>query len=87
MFLQLLSALEHLQSLGIGHRDISLENIMLDEVEKRYVIIDFGMCAKCRPNPLFGSAYEIRMATAGDGDHVDHTLIREDPGLWHNRFQ
>jgi serine/threonine protein kinase len=51
MLSQLLDGLERLQQLGIGHRDLSVENILYEiDYEKeiyRFVIIDFGMCVLC----------------------------------------
>mmetsp|Transcript_11874 Transcript_11874/g.16268 ORF Transcript_11874/g.16268 Transcript_11874/m.16268 type:complete len:359 (+) Transcript_11874:53-1129(+) len=47
MMRQLLNAVQHLQNLGIGHRDLSLENILFDEVNERFIVIDFGMCKRC----------------------------------------
>lgn len=41
-FQQLLSGLSHLQKKGVCHRDISLENIVIDD-NGNLVIIDFGM--------------------------------------------
>jgi serine/threonine protein kinase len=55
MFLQLISALEHLQSLGIAHRDVSLENILYDASTNHFIVIDFGMCIRCREIPPVSS--------------------------------
>mmetsp|Transcript_1066 Transcript_1066/g.1357 ORF Transcript_1066/g.1357 Transcript_1066/m.1357 type:complete len:384 (+) Transcript_1066:169-1320(+) len=44
-FKQILEALCHLQKLGVCHRDMSLENILLDEY-KTSVVIDLGMCLR-----------------------------------------
>lgn len=52
MFLQMLSAVEHLHTLGIGHRDISLENILYDPAVNHFIVIDFGMCIRCKEAPL-----------------------------------
>ena len=43
-FLQLLDALEFLQSKGIFHRDISLENVLVIKPTNQILLIDFGMC-------------------------------------------
>ena len=48
MMLQLINGLQHLQRLGVGHRDLSLENILFNEDKELFVIIDFGMCKRCR---------------------------------------
>mmetsp|Transcript_20343 Transcript_20343/g.28040 ORF Transcript_20343/g.28040 Transcript_20343/m.28040 type:complete len:157 (+) Transcript_20343:550-1020(+) len=51
MLSQLLDGLQRLQQLGIGHRDLSAENILCEiDIERniyRFVIIDFGMCVLC----------------------------------------
>mmetsp|Transcript_5332 Transcript_5332/g.6212 ORF Transcript_5332/g.6212 Transcript_5332/m.6212 type:complete len:383 (-) Transcript_5332:117-1265(-) len=44
-FKQILDAMSHLQKLGVCHRDMSLENILLDEY-KTSVVIDLGMCLR-----------------------------------------
>mmetsp|Transcript_15728 Transcript_15728/g.22797 ORF Transcript_15728/g.22797 Transcript_15728/m.22797 type:complete len:384 (-) Transcript_15728:354-1505(-) len=44
-FKQILDGLEHLQKMGVCHRDMSLENILVDEY-KTSVIIDLGMCLR-----------------------------------------
>jgi serine/threonine protein kinase len=44
VFLQLLDALEFIQSKGIFHRDISLENVLLIKPTNQILLIDFGMC-------------------------------------------
>lgn len=43
LFRQLLRGMEYLQSFGICHRDLSLENIVYDEENSYLSIIDFGM--------------------------------------------
>jgi serine/threonine protein kinase len=48
MFRQLINGLARLQELGIGHRDMSLENILYDSMNENYVIIDFGMCLRLK---------------------------------------
>lgn len=44
-FRQILNGLLHLQKMGVCHRDISLENILVDECT-RSLIIDMGMCLR-----------------------------------------
>ncbi|KAL7555361.1 hypothetical protein ACA910_007090 [Epithemia clementina (nom. ined.)] len=44
-FKQVLEGVSHLQRMGVCHRDMSLENILVDEY-RRSVIIDLGMCLK-----------------------------------------
>src|SRR5690606_8201700 len=45
LFLQLLAGLEYLQQMGVCHRDMSLENLLLDS-DLQCVIIDLGMCLR-----------------------------------------
>eukprot|EP01034_Spumella_vulgaris_P029975 gene29975-37119_t len=47
MFRQLINGLIRLSELGIGHRDMSLENILYD-AKDLYVVIDFGMCVRLK---------------------------------------
>jgi len=51
MFRQLVCGMNRLQELGIGHRDMSLENILYDG-DNLYVIIDFGMCMRLKKRPV-----------------------------------
>jgi serine/threonine protein kinase len=43
-FEQLLQGLHHLQSVGVCHRDLSLENVLVDQ--DNCLIIDMGMCLR-----------------------------------------
>jgi serine/threonine protein kinase len=46
MMFQIVSAIQHLHSLGIAHMDLSLENILYDPSDGSYYLIDFGMCVR-----------------------------------------
>ena len=64
MMTQLLDGLEFLQSHGIGHRDMSPENVVMDVMPNtsnsfKFVITDFGMAAKC----------PLRTDAVDDGTH------------------
>lgn len=51
LFLQLVDAIEFIQSKGIFHRDISLENILITTQPTHQLhLIDFGMCLKVSKN-------------------------------------
>ncbi|KAL7557389.1 hypothetical protein ACA910_000018 [Epithemia clementina (nom. ined.)] len=43
-FRQILLGIKHLRDLGICHRDLSPENVMIDH--KQCLVIDFGMCLR-----------------------------------------
>jgi len=44
-FRQIVNGLYHLQRVGVCHRDLSLENILVDQ-HSRCVVIDMGMCLR-----------------------------------------
>ncbi len=48
MFTQLVHQLLRLHSMGIVHRDLSLENILYDKDTKQYTIIDYGMSLRLK---------------------------------------
>jgi len=61
-FRQILQGLHFLQSKGICHRDLSLENILVDE--NFCLIIDFGMCLRV---PYTSERDPTRIASVSDG--------------------
>lgn len=48
---QIAQGLQHIHSLGIGHRDLSLENVLVQRASNTCKIIDFGMCLKMQQEP------------------------------------
>ncbi|XP_072170246.1 uncharacterized protein [Diadema setosum] len=76
---QLVSALHHMHQLGIVHRDLKMENIMLDHKHETVKIIDFGLSNQCDPDELYkthcGSpeyaAPELYIAGRDYGPEVD----------------
>ena len=45
---QIISGLGHIHSRGVVHRDLKLENIMLDKTRTRVAITDFGLSTRSR---------------------------------------
>lgn len=44
IFSQIMEALSHVHSKGVAHRDMKLDNLMLDTASGKVKIIDFGLC-------------------------------------------
>lgn len=44
VFTQIVSGLKEMHDHGIAHRDLSLENVLYDDVSETFVIIDLGAC-------------------------------------------
>jgi hypothetical protein len=61
---QLLRAVAHLEAHDVVHRDVKLDNVLLDnagdELNERVVLTDFGMCFDCRKNRVDGFRIELR---------------------------
>ncbi|XP_025837170.1 hormonally up-regulated neu tumor-associated kinase homolog B isoform X3 [Agrilus planipennis] len=50
---QLMSAVAHMHSIGIVHRDLKMENVMLNSLQTQIKIVDFGLSNVFSPdNPL-----------------------------------
>ena len=49
---QLLRAVQHLQNNGIVHRDLKLDNVLLDAQASSVRVMDLGEALDCRANPL-----------------------------------
>lgn len=77
--IQLVRALEQLHSLGIGHRDLSLENIICDEDLRNFFIADFGMCIRCQENTPTRTNRPLRL----DASCFCHIPRRESCGKRH----
>lgn len=78
MFLQLLNGLLKLQELGIGHRDMSLENILYD-ADELFVIIDFGMCLRLHFDTTSNQFCPIyRQQICGKKNYISPEVLRGD---------
>lgn len=59
---QLMMAVEYMHSIGVAHRDLKLENLLLSEDGKRIKVTDFGLAA--RLNEWEGDAKQRRKSWA-----------------------
>ena len=67
LLVQLATALDHMHSLNIVHRDIKLENIIfLDERHKVVRIIDFGFSTRCARTAAAVVLWDAVVHGAGD---------------------
>jgi len=57
-----MQGLLHLQRMGVSHRDISLENVLIDQMSN-LVIIDFGMCLRVPLGANDGSIVDVTKGT------------------------
>jgi serine/threonine protein kinase len=64
LFRQIIEGMGFLQSHGVWHRDLSLENLVYDETTHRLSIIDFGMSVVLPRRPANGRPYHIRCSHA-----------------------
>lgn len=79
IFRQIAEGMEYLHSQGVAHRDIKLDNLIIDEKTGAVKIIDFGFSVMCNPSqklkifcgtPSY-MAPELTMKREYDGKAVD----------------
>jgi protein-serine/threonine kinase len=58
-FYYVLHALEYMHDIGIAHRDIKLENILLGKEGKDVKVIDFGQSVEFKKNDEYQYAYDL----------------------------
>ena len=50
LFKQLVSAIDYMHKLGLVHRDLRIENIIINELTKEVKFIDFGFATSFQAN-------------------------------------
>lgn len=80
LFRQVLDGLEHLQNIGVCHRDMSLENLMVTR-DMECIIIDMGMCLRLPRHSDTDDVYLIpRQGPCGKRNYVSpEVLANENP--------
>lgn len=78
MFHHLVQAVQYLHSVGIVHRDLSIENILFDESTRRFVLTDFGMSQVCAKDVVSGKYQALvkDILICGKKNYIA-------PELWH----
>jgi protein-serine/threonine kinase len=76
LFSQLISGVGYLHRKGIVHRDLKLENLLLDR-NKNIIITDFGFANTFNPNDELGEEIEYRL---GDKDFIRSSGLEGSDG-------
>lgn len=75
-FVQIVQGLSYVHSFGVGHRDLSLENILIEARTGVCKVIDMGMCLRMSAAPA--AAVAAAAAVAGSVLTFDGPLTRDD---------
>jgi serine/threonine protein kinase len=78
MFRQLIEGLKMMHSVGVGHRDLSMENILFDASTGIFSIIDMGMCLR-HAATMVGFAPMHVQPVCGKKNYVSPEVLRQDP--------
>ncbi len=79
LFAQMVTGMQHCHNLGVGHRDMSLENIMYSKPkadapmhpEGTIKIIDFGMCLRVPQDEATGARLKVPpQGTCGKKNYI-----------------
>jgi len=71
ILVELLAAIKHTHSVGIAHRDIKLENILMDKNGKSF-LIDYGLCTFVEKNKL-------SREWCGSDNYLSPQIVRRTP--------
>jgi len=78
IFKQLFSALEYSQSNGICHRDIKLENILVNR-QLKLILVDFGLCSVNQPEELVLPNIPYTREFVGSENYTAPEIVRRMP--------
>jgi serine/threonine protein kinase len=79
IFTQILCGLEHLQLIGVSHRDMSLENLMITRDRMTCIIIDYGMALRLPRHEDTEQPYLIpRQGPCGKKNYIAPEVLAND---------
>lgn len=79
IFKQLVAGLTHMESVGLAHRDFTLENVLLDQ-DGNAKIIDFGMCVLLPHDQKTGALLPITMQNIiGKHNYISPEVQAQEP--------
>lgn len=82
MFQHVMQGMKTLHASGIVHRDISIENVLYDEITDTYAVCDFGMALRVPRDPLTGAYLPLTNAPAcGKEGYIAPELWRREPAV------